>query len=167
MMSESWWSADAVFSVAVLLSVIVGLVRGLVMEAMSLAGWFVAFALAPWLMPHAVPYLPIGESGSAVNHAAAFLVCYLAVLLAWSLIAHLLRLLVRKSLLSWPDRLLGGVFGFVRGIVLLTVFTVLVLMTPLAQSPWWQQSGVVPWVQSLVQGVRPLLPQDLSRWLPA
>lgn len=166
MLSEAWWSADALFGLALLVSVLVGLMRGLVMEAMSLAGWFIAFAVAPWLMPHAVPYLPIGESAGALNHAAAFLVCYMVVLLVWWLFARLLQMLVRNSPLSWPDRLFGGVFGLARGVVLLTVLTVLVLMTPLAQSPWWQRSDVVPWVQALVQGVRPLLPQELLRWLP-
>lgn len=165
-MSAEATTVDLIFAAVALLSVTVGLVRGLVLEAMALAGWFVAFAAAAFLLPMALPYVPVGESGGAVHHASTFVVCYLAALLAWSLLARLLRALVRKSVLSWPDRLLGAVFGLVRAVLLAMVATVFVLMTPLATSEAWQRSWLAPGVVNLVKGVRPMLPQGLQRWLP-
>lgn len=166
-MGELSLSADALLIGLVAVSAIVGVVRGLVAEAMSLAGWFVAFGAATWALPHVLAYVPVGEPGSALNHAAAFVSCFLVVLVAWAMLTMLLRLWVRKSALSGLDRLLGGAFGVTRGLVVVMVIAVVVLLTPLAQSSWWQQSALLPWAVGLVKGVRPLMPPSMQRWLPA
>ena len=64
------------------------------------------------------------------------------------------------------DRVLGGVFGLLRAVVLAMALATVVMLTPAAQSPVWQASVAVPWIVVAVRGVRPLLPSELSRWLP-
>ncbi|MCK7494049.1 MAG: CvpA family protein [Comamonadaceae bacterium] len=48
-------------------SVVVGLVRGFVFEALALAGWVVAWFAAQWAAPQLAPHLPLGEPGSALQ----------------------------------------------------------------------------------------------------
>src|SRR5258706_15674613 len=95
---------DLFFGGVLLLSVIAGLVRGLVFEVLSLVGWLVAYIGAQWLSPEVAPHLPVGKPGSALNLAAAFASAFIVVLLAWGLIARLVRLLVRATPLSLVDR---------------------------------------------------------------
>ena len=157
---------DAAFLAALLVSVVLGLVRGLVYELMGLAGWVVAYFAAAWLAPQLAPYIPVGTVGSALNHSAALLLGFFAVLLAWGLLARLVRLLIKATPLSFLDRLLGAAFGALRGGVLLLLVATLVSLTPAAQSQPWLASKAAPALVGAVKGVKPLLPPELGRWLP-
>ena len=149
------------------LSVIFGLVRGLIFEVMALAGWVVAYFAAQWFSPDLARQLPVGAPGSAANLAAAFGIVFLATLIAWGLFARLLRLLLRATPLSAIDRVGGGAFGLLRGGVVLLVLATLVRYSPAAQSPLWQASVGAGWLNESIGVIRPLLPGDIGQWLPA
>ena len=168
---DTWFSkssdwVDLALGAVLLISVISGLIRGLVFELMSLAGWIVAYVVAGWAAPQWASQIPVGVPGGALNHAAALLASFVVALLAWSLLARLARAVVSATPLTLPDRVLGGVFGLVRGVVLLLVVATLVALTPAAQSSAWQDSQGAHWLMVSVQGIKPLLPEALARWLP-
>jgi membrane protein required for colicin V production len=150
-----------------IVSMLVGLVRGLVYESFSLLGWAVAYFAAHWAVPLVAPRLPVGEPGSDTNHAAAFVCAYFAVLLAWGLATRLVRLLVRATPLDLPDRMLGAGFGVARGVLVLLAVATFVGLTPMAASAAWRQSQCAAWLNVALQGLKPLLPNDLSQYLPA
>ena len=77
-----------------------------------------------------------------------------------------MRWLVSATPASLADRVLGGLFGLLRAMLLAMTLATVVMLTPAAQSPVWQASVAVPWIVVAVKGVRPLLPPELSRWLP-
>ena len=158
---------DGAFLAVLALSVIVGLVRGFVFELLSLAGWLVAWFGAQWAAPVVAPHIPIGSAGSALNFAAAFVLCFLGALLAWALLARLVRMLVRATPLSLIDRVLGAGFGLVRGAVLLLAVATVVLLTQAAQSQAWRASHGATWLGITLQGLRPLLPPAMAEYLPA
>jgi membrane protein required for colicin V production len=142
------------------LSMLIGAWRGLVFEVLSLAGWFVAYFAAQAYAPLLAPHLPVGAAGSALQHATAFACAFILALLVWSLAARLVRLLVRATPLKPVDRLFGAAFGIVRGVLALLILGTLIGYTPLAQSPPWQQSQGVGWLNTTVRELMPLLPQD-------
>jgi membrane protein required for colicin V production len=156
------WALLAVLA----LSVAVGLWRGFVFELMSLAGWLVAWFAAQWFAPQAAAHLPVGTAGSALNLAAAFTLCFLAAIVAWALLARLVRLLVRATPLSVADRALGAGFGLLRGAVLLLALATVVTLTPAAQSAPWRASQGALWLNTAMQGLKPLLPAEAVRHLP-
>lgn len=160
----SWidWALLAVL----LLSVVAGLLRGFVFEVLSLLGWLVAWFGAQVLANDLAPWLPVGESGSALNLAVAFVLAFVGILVVWALLAKLVRLLIHATPLSVPDRLLGAGFGLLRGGVLLLALALVVTLTPAAQSPPWQQSEGARWLGLAMQGLKPLLPGDVARHLP-
>lgn len=149
------------------LSAIVGLVRGLVFEVLSLFGWLAAYFAAQWFAPSLAAHLPIGTAGSALNHGAAFACAFVGALIVWGLAARLVRMLVRATPLSLVDRVLGAGFGVARGAVLLLAIATVVGFTPLAKSVAWQQSRGAEWLQAGLQGLKPLLPAAVSQHLPA
>ena len=162
---------DAALLGALLLSVLLGALRGLVYELMSLAGWLVAYAAAYLLSPQLLPLLPADAlpGGQAVSTAVlpllAFVLCFAAVLIAWNLLAHLVRLLVRATPLGGIDRFFGCLFGLLRGALLLLAITAIVALTPWAQATAWRQSRVVPPLEAGLLTVKPLLPPGVARWL--
>ena len=158
---------DAVLLGVLVLSALVGLVRGLVFELFSLVGWLVAYFAAQWFAPVLAPHLPVGQAGSALNHGAAFACAFIGALIVWGLAARLVRMLVRATPLSLVDRILGAGFGVARGAVLLLAIATVVGFTPLAKSVAWQQSRGAEWLQAGLHGLKPLLPAAVSQHLPA
>lgn len=156
------WALLAVLAV----SMIVGLVRGFVYEVMSLVGWLVAWFGSQYLAREVAPQIPIGTPGSAGNMAAAYVLCFIGILVVWMLLARLVRLLVQATPLSIPDRLLGAGFGLLRGGVLLLAVATVVALTPAAQSTPWQRSEGARWLGVAMLGLKPLLPGELARYLP-
>lgn len=150
----------------VAVSVLVGLVRGLIFEVMSLAGWVAAYFAAHWFAADVAAVLPVGTPGSGLNRALAFAFVFIATLVLWSLLARLLRMLLHATPLSLIDRAGGAVFGVVRSFVLLLVLATLVRYTAAAQSPLWQASVGARWLAQAIEQIQPLLPGDAAAWLP-
>lgn len=161
--SLSWidWTLLGVLT----LSMLVGVIRGFVFEVLSLAGWLVAWFGAQWLAPELAPYLPVGSQGSGLNHAAAFVIAFIAVLLAWALLSRLVRMLVHATPLSVADRALGAGFGLARGALLLLAVAMVVALTPLAGSASWKSSAGAGWLNAALQGLKPLLPETMAAWV--
>ena len=157
---------DGTLLAVLVLSVLIGLWRGLVFELMSLIGWGVAYVTAHLYSPQVAAHVPIGSPGSALQQGAAFVVTFVVVLIAWSLLARLLRSVVRATPLTLIDRLLGAGFGALRGAVLLLMLATVVAFTPAKQSLAWQDSRGAAWLGAALGGLKPLLPAGVGRHLP-
>lgn len=149
------------------LSVVVGLWRGLVFELMSLVGWVVAYVAAQAGSPLLAPHLPVGLPGSALQQGVAFALSFLAALIVWAVLARLVRLMVHATPLTLIDRVLGAGFGLLRGAVLLLAVSTVVAFTPAARSQPWQDSQGAAWLGAALQGLKPVLPDEVLRHLPA
>lgn len=159
----SW--LDWAFVSVLALSMLVGLVRGFVFECLSLAGWVVAWFVAQWSSPWLAPQIPLGSAGSALNLGLAFALAFIGALIVWALLARLLRMLVHATPLSLLDRLLGALFGLLRGTVLLLAVATLVLLTPASQSKGWRSSEGARWLGQALATLQPLLPEPVARLL--
>ena len=147
-------------------SVLVGLVRGLVFELMSLVGWAVAYVAAQVFSPRLAAHVPIGTPGSPLHQGAAFVVTFIGVLIAWALLARLLRMVIRATPLTLMDRLLGAVFGLLRGGLLLVVLATVLAFTPAVRSQAWTDSKGAAWLGLGLGWIKPLLPPEVVRHLP-
>ncbi|HEX6706421.1 MAG TPA: CvpA family protein [Albitalea sp.] len=164
-MIELGW-VDWVFIGILALSIVVGLMRGLVFEVLSLLGWVVAYFAAQWLAPEVATHLPVGKPASALNHAAAFACTFVVVLLVWTLLARLLRLVIQATPLSLVDRALGATFGVARALVVMLAITTVVMLTSLAKSHAWQASRGAVWLNGALHGIKPVLPPQIAEHLP-
>lgn len=157
---------DMALMAVLLLSVAVGLWRGLVFELLSLAGWLVAFVLAQAYAVDVGARLPIGTPGSALNLGIAFVLTFIAALIVWTLLAKLVRMALHATPLTVIDRVLGGGFGLLRGLLLLLVVATLVAFTPAARSADWNASHGAAWLGVVLLGLKPVLPAEVARHLP-
>jgi membrane protein required for colicin V production len=145
------------------LSIVVGLMRGVVFEILSLAGWVVAYIAAQLLTPLVQPHTSIGQPGSALNHAVAFASVFLVSLVLWGLGARLVRLLIRATPLSSLDRMLGAAFGLVRGFLVLLLLALVLGLTPVAKWSSLQRSQGVAWLNAVVKEIMPWLPITVTQ----
>lgn len=148
------------------LSLLLGLWRGLVQEVLSLAGWVAAFYLAQMYAPQTATWLPMEGSSQMLRYAAGFVVSFIAVLVATVLISWVVKKMVSAVGLGPLDRLLGSLFGLMRGVVILLAATVLVGMTPMRESDAWQQAQGAKWLQQCLRLLKPVLPADFGKYLP-
>ncbi|HWP18317.1 MAG TPA: CvpA family protein [Burkholderiaceae bacterium] len=162
---ELGWVDWALLALLVL-STVVGIVRGLTFEVLSVLGWVAAYMGAQWATPQVAPSVPVGLPGSALNHLATFALLFVAVLFLWGVLAWLVKKLVRASLLSTADRLLGAGFGLVRGLLIALVVATLVMWTPLAHSQAWRESHGAAMLRQVLFGLKPLMPRELAQHLP-
>lgn len=136
---------DWVILLIVVLSVLQAVAQGFFYEFLSLAGVIVGYLLAAWEYPRAAAWFaPHVNSQWAADIAGFFVIFFVVVLLA-GVIGRIARWAVHGVGLRWFDRLLGGVFGFLRGAVVSTV-VVLALAAFAPQWGWLQQSRVAPFL---------------------
>jgi len=159
--STTDWALLAVLA----LSLLVGLWRGLVFEVLSVLGWVAAFFLAQWFAPDVAALLPMSSFNQPTRYAAAFVLTFIVSVFVAGLLASMVRKMVAAVGLRPVDRLLGAVFGVVRGLVLLLAVAVAISMTPLKDSPWWQESTGAPVLSAALKGLKPALPEQFSRFL--
>ena len=157
---------DACLLAILVVSVLVGWLRGFVFEVLSLAGWVVAWLVAQAAAPSLSPHLPVGEPGSLVNHGVAFALAFFVVLIVWSLVARLVRGLVRATPLRAVDRALGALFGLLRAAILLLLIALIVGVTPVEQSPAWRASAVARGLAAILHEIRPFLMPDAPKATP-
>ena len=162
----AWSLIDVIMAVGLGLSVIVGLWRGLVTELLSLAGWAVSYFMAQWFGPTAGEMLPVGEPGSRLNLVAGMVVVFVLAWLCWALLSWAVVQVVRASVLSGPDRLMGAVFGLLRGVLVILAVVTLLSLTPVAKWAPWKQSRGVALTHVLIDGMRPMLPAKVIEYLP-
>lgn len=157
---------DWVFLAVLLASLLLGAWRGLVFEVLSLVSWVVAFVLAQWLAPQAAAWLPMTGATEMIRYAAGFVVVFIATVFAVGLLAWLVKKLVESVGLRPVDRVLGAMFGLLRGVILLLAATVVMEMMPLKSSAWWQEATGVDVSRGVLRGLKPLLPGEFGKYLP-
>jgi len=162
-MELSW--VDLALAALLLMSIGIGLWRGLVFEVMSLAGWVVAYFAAAPLAPVVEPLLPEGKFGPAVVHMVSLALAFVFVLIVWSLATRLVKTLIHATPLSVVDRLGGAGFGALRGVIVALLLVLVIGASPIAQSATWQASRAAPVLCGVLRDLTPLLPEPVARFV--
>jgi len=138
--------------------------RGFVREAMSLASWIAALAVAVFYADIGAALLVDHVSVPSVRLVISFAVLFLVTLIVGGLLSYLISTLVDKTGLSATDRAVGVIFGLLRGIAIVTVLVLLAGLTPVPEDPWWDQSVLLPRFVDLAVFVRTLMPPQYAEY---
>jgi membrane protein required for colicin V production len=130
-----------------------------------LATWLAASWVGVTYCHDLAPLLESKISFPAARLAIAFAALFFATLLLGVLINFLLSQLLHKTGLTLGDRLLGLIFGFIRGAALVCVLVMLAGLTPLPQDTWWKQSRLLPPFQSLALWLKDRMPSNLTGYI--
>jgi len=144
-------------------SVLLGLWRGVVSEVLALAAWVAAFFAARAEALEVAGWLGGRIADPGLRLAAAYVLVFAAVLLLFALARWLISMMLKAVGLGLLDRLLGGAFGVLRGI-LVVLFAVMVAgMTPLPKAEWWRGAVLAPPLETAVIAAKPWLPAEAAK----
>ena len=147
------WAIIVVLGLSILLS----LWRGFVREAVSLAGWIAAFVIANMFVGEMAAFLQQWIANVTGRYVAAYALLFAGMLMVAGIAGKLSAQVVKVTGLTLLDRLLGTVFGFVRGIIIvLVVVYVLRQLAPPQNLLWLDESQLMPHVDVLLQWVQAL-----------
>jgi len=136
-------SPDIVICLLLLLSALIGLFRGLVKEVLSLIIWMAALVVALLFAQPVSDLLVEKIDNTSMRMILAFAAIFISALVAGALVQWVLAKLIETTGLSGTDRLLGFLFGSIRGVLLCIV--ILIVIRPFSQDAgWWQSSILVP-----------------------
>jgi membrane protein required for colicin V production len=155
-------AVDYAIVAIILLSAVVSIIRGFVREALSLAGWILAFWVALSFTRELAMLLEGYIGVPSARLALAFLGLFLATLLLTALVNFLAGQMVEKTGLSGTDRVLGVVFGMIRGAVIVAILVLLAGFTAVPEDAWWSRSYLLHHFQELALWVRGFLPPDIA-----
>lgn len=147
--------ADYLIITVLVLSTLLGLVRGFLKESISLFAWLAGLWLA-WRYASVVePHLGGLLAREPLDTWIARAIVLVTVVLAGWLVAAALGYLVKQSQLSQRmDRLLGVGFGLVRGAVLVAIAVIVGQLVELDAEPWWLESTLMPYAVEVSGWVR-------------
>jgi len=148
---------DWIIVVLMFLSVLLAAAHGFFFEIFSLAGAAGGFLLAAWeYQAMALWFLPYVKS-PAFADLAGFLTIFFVVVLLGGTLARIARWAMKEAGLRWVDRLLGGAFGLVRGVIIATAaIMAMTAFTP--ESPELASSELAGYFQVAGRGASWLTP---------
>ncbi|MFT6267287.1 MAG: membrane protein required for colicin V production [Alphaproteobacteria bacterium] len=125
-------------------SSVISLVRGFVKEAISLTIWITAFFISRTFYPQLAQLLTQIEE-PMLRNATAIGILFVGTLIVGALVNYVISQLVKATGLGGTDRVLGMVFGALRGVLIVSAVLFFIdTFTTFAEAQWWQSSVLVP-----------------------
>lgn len=141
---------DFAFLGVIGVSVLIGLIRGFVREVISVVVWVAAFWIAARYSAQAADLLEPWLASAMLRLVIGFAGLFIVTLVVGAFVGYLARVLVGRTGLSGTDRVLGLIFGGLRGGLLVGLVVLGAGLTSLPNASWWQDSiiadGYRPWV---------------------
>jgi len=157
---------DIFIVAAILVSIVVGIFRGFVKEAISIAALLIAIWAALYFGPEAGDISENWFKSEELQMWFGRVLVFLVILSLGGLVGWGISKLVRLSVLSGMDRLLGAVFGLARGILLVAVATIGAQFAGFDNDNWWLKSNFIPHFEVVADWIKVMAPEGLDLITP-
>ena len=164
--SSDFTPFDWFLVVVIVVSTVAAFQRGFIRVLLSLGGLFTGIIVASW------EYLQLAISlhrwilNFQAAEVIAFLLIMALVMVVFGVVAKLLRKTVQAIGLGFVDRLLGAVFGAIRGL-LLGVAAMMAVTAFVPDATWIQNSQLAPYFLSGVHAVSFVVPEHFQDQMSA
>ena len=153
---------DTFFIFIIIASVFIGFLRGFIKEIISIS----ALLLAAWVSTNFGSYFgsyfapwinePVGQLW------AGYLFSFIVVIFMGMITARILSKIFRLSVSVKIDRIMGAVFGFCRGAILLAIIVLGGQLTNAVEKEWWVNSQYIPYAKLLADKLVEHTPRNLE-----
>lgn len=158
---------DLIFLSILIVSVLLGLIRGVVREILSIVALvtsiYFAFKFSETLSTNYVSAL-FGDA--KISYILSFTLIIVATLFAITLVNLFFSQLLRASGLGLLNRVLGMIFGLLRGALICSVLVIVLGLLPGAvNSSWWQASSLAPVFEKIASKIVSHVPDNVASYL--
>ena len=157
---------DIIIAVALLASIIMGFVRGFVKESISIATLVIAIWASLYFGPVVGEVSESWLSSTELQIWFGRILVFAIVLSVGGLLGWGISKLVRLSILSGVDRLLGSLFGALRGIVLVSLLVIGGQYSGFDNDDWWLQSRLLPHFEVVADWIKVMAPVGYELIVP-
>lgn len=159
-------SLDTLIIVITGISAIIGWCRGCIKEVLTLIAWGASAFLSIALFPFGKGIIENFISQPLLVDLVTYIFIFVIFLFVLSLVTYFFSELVKHTILNIPNKILGGVFGTVRGLVILAILDFGMTQYCFSEMPvYFKESDLRPYVQSVSQVVFVLLPNNTQKTL--
>jgi len=155
---------DWVIAAILVVSVIVGIMRGFIKEALSLASWVVALWLGITFCHEAGDFIAsyISIPADVFRVSAGFALIFITTLFVFAIITYVITKIFVHGPIKGTDRVLGVAFGAIRAGAIVVAILLVARGMGMENSGWWQNSQYLPRFLPVADYVEPLLPKQLQ-----
>lgn len=158
--------ADIGVAIVIVISVVIAFIRGFVKEAMSI----ISLLLAVWAAFHFGSTAgTLGENWLSSPDLQAWfgrVLVFIVVLTIGGLLSWGVSKLVRLSVLSGTDRILGMFFGVVRAVIIVALFAMGGQYANFDNDEWWEESVLLPYAEMVADWLLIMAPKGIDLLQP-
>jgi membrane protein required for colicin V production len=152
---------DLAVAGVLLISLLIGLWRGFVHEALSLVGIPLAFTLSKMYVEQLAPLLPLSQESTRLM--VAFALLFIAAMIVWGVLVWMIARLVKAAGLGWPNNVLGALFGLLRGVFVVLALVWLAGMTYFPEHHAWREAQMSRVLEDIALQTKTWLPGDIAQ----
>lgn len=156
--------ADVLILLVLLGSTLIGVLRGFIREAVSVACWILAiwaaWKLGPLIEPHLGGYLGDPRVAPWVGRLVVLILVLVVGWIVGMLVSYYARMMMQGTL----DRVIGLLFGIVRGMVLVGLMVIAGELLRLNQEDWWGRSKLIPYGEAVGDWLRAMVGEQGEPW---
>lgn len=156
---------DITIVVIVLITALIGFMRGFVWMAIFLATWTAAILLAYTYKEQLAPLLPFKLDNETLQLGLSFLIIFIGTLIAGAIINYLFSKAVSAIGLGTFDRILGMGLGILLGALGVTLITMLLSFTELPGQDVWTKSKLIPKFKEAAEWIKTLVPESMNEYI--
>ena len=154
---------DVIFLLILIFTSVHGLFKGLIKEVASILGLVLGIIAANryyGFLAHRLGDMSIADPYAWIF---AYLIIFTAVLAGVILLGKLLRTLLKIGMLGWVDKLAGGIFGFLKGALVICVIMLILTFVLHTDSPLLKKSGIAPFLTDFNQNLSAMIPDEVKQ----
>ena len=153
---------DVIIAAIIVVSIAIGFIRGFVKEAISIASLLIAIWAALYFGPAVGEFSSGWLSSRDLQTWFGRVLVFVVILMLGGLLGWGVSKLIRLSILSGTDRVLGMIFGFGRGALILGLLVIGGTYAGFSNDGWWQQSTLIPYGEFVAEWIGEMAPKGLE-----
>ncbi len=157
---------DIIIAIALLISIAVGFYRGFVKEAISIATLVIAIWASLYFGPAMGNVFESSIGAAELRMWVGRIIVFAVILSIGGLLGWGISKLIRLSVLSGVDRLLGSLFGVLRGVLFVALAVIGGQAVGFDNDGWWEESRSLPYFAEVAEWIKVMAPQGYDLIIP-
>ncbi len=158
---SQWTFLDVIFVVVILVSTGFAVTKGLAREIISLVALIGGLILAAFYYPWVAAFFSEFTRTEVLANLIGFTILFVGALIVGAVAALLVNRLVKMASLEWIDRVLGGLYGFLRGWAVSSIIILALIAFPVRPNAV-ARSYLAPYLLAGARAAVLLAPQELK-----